>query len=183
MNSAIHCVKQIRNFFNPNELLQIITSNVYSILYYNSEIWNILSLHYEAKNKLLSISANALKICTPACHDRMSHMDLHNINKRATPAQMCIYKHATVLCKMIETRIPILDWTDLNFQQSFNGHDPNFNFFSTSTYRVGGNIICNRMSILNGKLQLASVEKALTPLKSCASRHYWRLMNDSNHVY
>ena len=40
-NSAIHCISQIKYYFTPVELLQIITSNVYSVLYYNSEIWNI----------------------------------------------------------------------------------------------------------------------------------------------
>ena len=40
-NSALYCIKQIKYYFNPNELLQIIMSNLYSMLYYNLEIWNI----------------------------------------------------------------------------------------------------------------------------------------------
>ena len=95
----------------------------------------------------------------------MSHLDLHAINKRATPAQMCIYKHAILLYKMIENRMPMSDWIDLNFQQSFNGRDLNFKFFSKNNYRVGGNIICNRMNILNGKLPLTSVEKSFDSFK------------------
>ena len=144
----MHCIRQIKYYFNPNELLQIITSNVYSIMYYNSEIWNIPTLHCEAKQKLLSISANALKICTPTYHDRMSHLELHTLNKRATPDQMCVYKQAMVLYKLIETQSPIADWIDLNHQQSFNRRDTYFKFFSINNYRVGCNNICNRMSLL-----------------------------------
>ena len=122
--SALHCMRQIKYFFTPSELMQIITSNVYSILYYNSEIWNIPSLHNEAKQKLLSTSAGALKICTPTYHDRMSYVDLHTLNKRATPEQMCLYKSSILIYKLINTEIPQLDWLDLNFQQSFNQRDP-----------------------------------------------------------
>ena len=163
--SALHCIRQIKYFFTPSELLQIITSNVYSILYYNSEIWNIPTLHREMKQKLLAISASALKICTPSYHDRMSYIELHTINNRATPAQMCLYKQSLTLYKLIATRIPKLDWIDLNFQQSFNERDPNFRFYSTNNYRVGGNNICNRMSILNGKLPLSSVDMSLDSFK------------------
>ena len=163
--SALHCIRQIKYFFTPSELLQIITSNVYSILYYNSEIWNIPTLHRETKQKLLAISASALKICTPSYHDRMSYIELHTINNRATPAQMCLYKQLLTLYKLIATRIPKLDWIDLNFQQSFNERDPNFRFYSTNNYRVGGNNICNRMSILNGKLPLSSVDMSLDSFK------------------
>ena len=163
--SALHCIRQIKYFFTPSELLQIITSNVYSILYYNSEIWNLPTLHRETKQKLLAISASALKICTPSYHDRMSYIELHTINNRATPAQMCLYKQSLTLYKLIATRIPKLDWIDLNFQQSFNERDPNFRFYSTNNYRVGGNNICNRMSILNGKLPLSSVDMSLDSFK------------------
>ena len=164
-NSALHCIRQIKYYFNPNELLQIITSNVYSIMYYNSEIWNIPTLHHEAKQKLLSISANALKICTPTYHDRMSHLELHTLNKRATPDQMCVYKQAMVLYKLIETQSPIADWIDLNHQQSFNRRDTYFKFFRLNNYRVGCNNICNRMSLLNGKLPLSSVDKSFDSFK------------------
>ena len=117
------------------------------------------------KQKLLSISASALKLCTPSYHDRMSYIELHTINNRATPAQMCLYKHSITLYKLINTNIPGLDWIDLNFQQSFNQRDHNFKFYSTNNYRVGCNNICNRMSILNGKLPLSSVDMSFNSFK------------------
>ena len=44
------------------ELLNLLTSNIYSILYYNSEIWHLPSLKPTLKQKLLSASARALKV-------------------------------------------------------------------------------------------------------------------------
>ena len=59
---AIGAIKLIKRFFNKKEILQLITSNVYSVLYYNSKIWHISSLKNNLKQKLLSVSAKALKI-------------------------------------------------------------------------------------------------------------------------
>ena len=115
------------------------TSNVYSILYYNSEVWNIPTLHIRQKQLLLSTSANALKICTPEYHDRMSYARLHSLNKRGTPDQMCKYKHALLLYKLINTEIPHMDFINLNLQQSFNNRLSTFKFFSTNRYKVGNN--------------------------------------------
>ena len=163
--AALHCIKQIKYFFNPSELQLLITSNFYSVLYYNSEIWNIPTLNVDAKQKLLSASANALKICTPSYHDRMSFLELHTINKRGTPSQMCNYKLALLLYKLINCEIPYLDWLDVNFQQTFNSRQCNFSFFSINNYRVGCNSICNRLRVLNGKINLNSVNQGFESFK------------------
>ena len=152
-NSALHCIKLIKNYFTTEELRTIITSNFYSILYYNSEIWNIPNLNAVLKQKLLSISANALKICTPTYHDRMSFLELHNINNRATPIAMSNYVHALLLFKLLQNEIPMDDWVDLNFQQTFNNRTSTYNFVKTNHYKVGNNLICNRFTTLNGKIE------------------------------
>ena len=48
-NSALHAIKLIRRYFNQSELLSLLTSNFYSILFYNSEVWHIPSLKPELK--------------------------------------------------------------------------------------------------------------------------------------
>ena len=58
---ALNAIKLIKNFFNQQELLSLVTSNFYSIL--NSEIWQLPSLKVTLKQKLLSASAKALKVC------------------------------------------------------------------------------------------------------------------------
>ena len=64
-NKALHAICLIKQNFSKNELRMLITSNFYSILFYNSEIWHIPTLQRHLKAKLKSTSANALKICTP----------------------------------------------------------------------------------------------------------------------
>ena len=68
-----HCIKKsskaltaiglINNYFTTHELLQLVTSNFYSVLYYNSEIWHLQSLKTNLKQRLLSASSKAIKTC------------------------------------------------------------------------------------------------------------------------
>ena len=59
---ALHAIKLIRRYFNKGEILALLTSNIYSILFYNSKVWHIPNLKPPLKQLLLSASANALKL-------------------------------------------------------------------------------------------------------------------------
>ena len=150
---ALYCIKLIKNYFTPHELALLITSNFYSILYYNSEIWNVPKLNSKLKQDLLSASASALKICTPSYHMMMSFYELHYINNRATPTQMSQYKLALTMFTLFNKQEPTVDWVDLNFQQIFNQRNTTLNFVNTSNYKVGQNILCNRLTCLNNKIE------------------------------
>ena len=82
---ALHAINLIKRYFNKKELLQLVTSNYYSILYYNSEIWHIPSLTLNLKKNLLSASAAALKICVKFYDSTTSFASLHAITNRAEP--------------------------------------------------------------------------------------------------
>ena len=63
---ALQAIYLKRKHFTKAELLQITTSNFYSILYYNAEIWLTPTLNNDSKRTLMSASAAPLKLCTPA---------------------------------------------------------------------------------------------------------------------
>jgi hypothetical protein len=60
---ALHAIWLIRPYFSFSELRSLLTSNFYSILYYNSEVWHLPTLNPVSKNHLQAASANALKLC------------------------------------------------------------------------------------------------------------------------
>ena len=97
---ALHAIKLIKPHFTPKELCHIITSNFFSIMYYNSEIWHLPKLNSQVKLQLYRASASALKLCTPNYNCSMSYCELHTINKRATPEQLMKYKMALQLFKL-----------------------------------------------------------------------------------
>jgi hypothetical protein len=162
---ALQALWIIKRYFNKIELLQLITSNYYSILYYNSEIWQIPSNCYNSKRNLFSASATALKICTPSYDLNMSYQTLHEINKRATPAQIMNYKLSIQLFKTYNSESNTCEWLSLFFNQIFSPRCEYVNFFDLSTYKLGKNYLPNRFSILNGKIKYDWLNLSLNSFK------------------
>ena len=113
--STLHAIKLIKPYFTNQEWKQIVTSNFYSVLFYN---WYLPTLNPHSKQQLLSVSANALKLCSNHYVDQISYKNLHTLNTRATPNQFMQYKHALLLYKLFNRQEPIQEWVTLNFQQT-----------------------------------------------------------------
>jgi hypothetical protein len=152
---ALNAIILIRKYFTKKQLLQIITSNYYSTLYYNAEVWLLPTLQPRLKQKLLSASAAPLKLTTKNYDNMISFDKLHYLNQRATPNQITIYKHALLLHKTYNDENMALNWQNLFFNQYFNDRDQLVKFFNNSKYKVGNNILSNRFTTLNGKILLS----------------------------
>ena len=151
---ALHGIKLIKKHFDKNELRQLLTSNYYSVLYYNSEVWHMPSLHTSLKRQLLSASAAALKIMGHRQDIQISHEQLHLMNARATPIKLMTYKLSLQLYKSYNDNQQNETWLSLNFQQMFNNRTDTILIADESKNRIGKNIIINRLTILNGKVKL-----------------------------
>ena len=79
----------------------------------------------------------------------ISFIDLHKLNKRATPNQLLIYKHALLLFNLYNENQLAADWLTLNFNQIITSRQTNFQIIKSNNYRVGLNIISNRLTVLN----------------------------------
>ena len=80
----------------------------------------------------------------------MSFEQIHTINKRATPMQMMIIKHAILLHKIWNETIYSKQWLALNFQQNFNERNESVRIFETNKLKVGKNLVVNRLKVING---------------------------------
>jgi hypothetical protein len=61
-SKALNGIKLISRYFSTKGLIQIITSNYCSILYYNCEVWLLQSLSETIKHSLLAVSSKTLKV-------------------------------------------------------------------------------------------------------------------------
>ena len=161
---SLHAIKLIRRYFTVDELRGLITSNFYSVLYYNSEVWLLLTLKASIKQKLLSASSEALRLCSRMDWTTSFEM-LHTINKRATPMSIMKYKHSIELYRLYNSGEEREDWIDLNFQQNFNNRNEFINVIDTSTIRVGKNMLVNRLTILNGQIKHAWMNYSIDTYK------------------
>ncbi len=154
-SKALCAIKLIRRYFSTKELLQLITSNFYSILYYNSEIWHLPTLKFNLKRKLLSLSANALKVCMKYDTSMISFETIHELNNRAVPKKYMLYRHALTLYKILNSHDYSLEWCSINFNQIFTSRQTNFMAVNNSVLKVGQNAFANRTFKLNNKIPLS----------------------------
>ena len=153
-SKSIVAIKMIKKFFNTRELLTFVTSNVYSVLYYNAEIWLLPTLKSTLKQKLLSCSAHALKCCVKYCTRDISFINLHAMYHRATPDQFMLYKNAINLYRLYNERHGSIEWVALNFNQILTSRQTKFMSIKANRKKVGINAIANRFNILNNKIPL-----------------------------
>ena len=154
---ALCAIHKIKRYFTNKELLQVVTSNFYSVLYYGSEIWHIPSLKVTLKKKLLSSSALALKACTKLNCDFVSFENLHKLNMRGTPEQMMLYRHSLLLYKLYNGGDTGFEWQKLNQLQILTSRQTCFSITRGEKLRVGINALANHLNVLNGKIPLCSV--------------------------
>ena len=115
----------------------------------------------------MSASANALKICSTWTNENVSFESLHTTNKRATPIKMSMYKLAIQLFKLYnsDTQNSTPDWIDLNLQQNFNGRTTKFLVSNYAKYKIGSNLLVNRLSALNNTIELSWLNLSLNSYK------------------
>jgi hypothetical protein len=164
-NRALNALKLIRKYFNTKELLQLITSNFYSVLFYNSEVWHLNNLKYSDKQLLLSTSSKALKMAIHYRDPLISNNNVHLITKRATPEMYSSYKLSLLLYKTFNYCIPLDEWSHLNFEQTFGTRQEKFHVNLNNNLRVGMNALCNRFHFLNDKIPLDWLNKSFLAYK------------------
>ena len=117
-NNSLQAIKMIRKYFKTFEIIQLLTSNFYSKLYYGSEIWHLPTLNSNCKKLLLSASANALKLCNTNYYPNISYVDLHKLHKQALPNSFCTYWHCLMLYKVINSMIPKFEFSDDKYKKT-----------------------------------------------------------------
>ena len=131
---------QNNKYFKTDELKGLLTSSYFSVLYYNSEIWHLPTLSPQLKQKLMSASATAIKLCLSKLPMNTSYETIHRLAKHGTPTQMSTYKHALQLYKLYNSNTMSDDWISLNLQQNFNGRNDYIQIINKSNYKVGRTI-------------------------------------------
>ena len=158
-------IRMIRKFFTTKELLQLVTSNIFSILFYNSEIWHLTSLKGTLKQNLLSCSATAIKSCVKYCTRDVSYQDLQKTYNRATPEKFLLYKTALNLFKLLTFNDYTLEWAALNFNQVLTSRQINFISLRANVKKVGLNAFANRVYILNNRIPLSWFDMSMETFK------------------
>ena len=133
---TLHGIKLIKKYLTKSETKMLLTSNFYSVLYYNCEVWLSQELKGRNKQQILAASSNALKTLNNCSDLRISFLQLHKLEKRAIPMNFSKYRLAIQLYKIYNDNNENNDWQDMNIQQNFNARNENFHINDTSNVKV-----------------------------------------------
>ena len=129
------------------------TSNFYSVLFYNSEVWHLTNLNENIKKSLLTASAGALKMALHYPNFNISYATLHSITNRATPEMYCTYKLSLLLFKT-SIKFPIDEWIHLNHEQILMSRQIDFRIKRNNIKTIGMNALASRFHVVNIKIPL-----------------------------
>ena len=113
----------------------------------------------------MAASANALRILNGGGDLRTSFIQRHVNEERALPMNFAKYKLALQLFKIYNGSDYNDDWLDMNSQQNFNGRNEMFHISDFSKIKIGKNILCNRLTVLNGQIKLDWLNLSLITFK------------------
>ena len=149
---------------------QLLDSNFYSILYYNSSIWLNHFLSPEFKQKLLSISANALRSCLKNKAFGVSFVNVHRISKKCTPTQILLYNQAIQLHKTVNHKdFPsTLDDVTLVDQTVCTSRQLRFKIFRNNKLKVGLNMPTNKLYCISDMVSYDMLNLGFTHFKKLA---------------
>ena len=103
-NSKLYAIKMIKKYFSTDEIRNLLTALYYSKLYYGAEVWHLPGLALKLKKSIKLASANACKNCIPRENSHLlTHTEIHNRAKRALPDDICTYRHALMLHKLMRS--------------------------------------------------------------------------------
>ena len=134
-------------------------------MYYNSEIWHIPTLKATLKQKLLSASAKALRVCTSYVDYGQSFVNLHKMCNRATPDNIMKYKLALSLHKLYNKDYNKIEFVHLNVLQILTSRQTCFKTLKDNVYKVGMNSLTNRLTHINEIIPLTWLNMSIDTFK------------------
>ena len=91
---------------------------------------------------------------------------------------MLKYKHAFMIDSLYNNNKPSMEWLMLNFQQILTSRQTNFEFLRTNQYRVGLNILINRLSTINRLIPLEWVNLSKSSFKINCKNKFLKITED-----
>ena len=144
---ALFALRAIKKYFTFTQMRALLDSNFYSVLYYNSCIWLNTFISPDCKQKLLSISANALRTCLKYSTFDVSFIDIHRISKKCMPSHIMRYNQAIQLFKTINHVEFPSTFEDITLvdQMVCTGRQLKFKTFRNNTLKIGLNMSANKL--------------------------------------
>lgn len=142
--STLFGLKTIRKYFEKEEFINLTTAFLYSKLFYAAEIWLNSTLGAKNWNRIESIHRATTR--TIEENMNLTHEEILQISKRATPKEWSKYIEATTLFKILDLQDPTEIYTDIIIQSYTEPRQPQkLLVFDNSKNKIGKHKFINRI--------------------------------------
>jgi len=161
-------LRRIKNYFSETEINKLITSLVFSRMYYGSEIWLIPNLKERHFSRLYSQSGRSLKLI----NKEWSYRALHVSFSRATPKIFSLYQTCVNYYDLLHSQAH-LEVENRNLQNVTLNDRRNkmLTFVRVNRYRAGLNNITNRLRSVTNMLDKTWINLSRDNFKSMCKKH------------
>jgi hypothetical protein len=148
-----HGLKYLKRYFTEDELVTVVKSQIYSLIYYNCEVWLIPSVNKQLKKRLKSAITGCLRNAFGLWDWPINSNDIHEICGIATMEQWSNYVHARSLHKIIKHEKPDGIYRGL-LKQALVERRADITYFHPSNRKlVGTNQFQNRVKFVSSKFR------------------------------
>jgi len=88
---SLHGIKTIRKYFNQNQLKDLVTSFVFSKLFYAFEVWSNNLLNFDCKQKLDSFYYKCCRVVIGDFYNSVNRGNIDAMMRRARPEEFSDY--------------------------------------------------------------------------------------------
>jgi len=146
---ATQALGLVRKYFTNKEMSTLITSLVYSRLYYGAQVWLLPNLKKKLMDRLYSQSGRSLKLI-----DRHStYKQLHCDYSRATPLLYSQYLTCILYFDMMRNELLLPEVESVMANTLTDRRNKKIVFTTANVYRIGLNNPCNRLRSVSNMIE------------------------------
>jgi len=149
VNPRLALLKKIRKNMTVEQFLTVASSQIFSIMYYASQVWLNKTLSAKLWGKLKSLHYRILRAATRDFKRKVSKLTLDKQCKRATPSMWSSYSTCSLAIKILRDRYPKRLEATLRSQLYHNARTPlKGKIYDSSRGKIGRHRLANRLDDL-----------------------------------
>ena len=161
-------LRRIKDYFTITEKNSLVTSLVFSRMYYGSEIWLLPNLKERHFNRLYSQSGRSLKLI----NKDFSYHGLHATFSRATPKIFSLYQMCINYYDLIHSQFQlVIEKDNLQSVTLNNRRNTKLTFVRINQSRAGLNNIVNRLRSVTNMMNKNWLHLSRDVFKSLCKQH------------
>lgn len=148
-SQKLSMLSKITKNITKDQFLKLATAQIFSQLYYASQVWLNATLTSDLWKKLKALHYRILRLTQRDYKKKIKHADLDKACRRATPSMWGAYATASLVIKLLRNKTPKMIYNTLLENLYVERRKPcRGRFYNNSTGKVGLHELKNRLNFI-----------------------------------